>query len=213
MKTDDLVAMLSTHSTRVETAAVGRRFALAVGAGSLGALALLQGSLGLRPDLLEALADPMLWVKLGYPALLLAVAFAPACRLARPGGQPGRSARLALLPVAAIAVMAFVSLVVAAPAARGALIFGDTWADCIVNVATLAIPAFVATLWVMRGLAPTRPVLAGGFCGLVAGATGACAYALHCPEMAAPFIAAWYSAGIALTVAAGALVGLAVLRW
>jgi hypothetical protein len=42
---------------------------------------------------------------------------------------------------------------------------------------------------------------------------GAAVYALHCPELAAPFLAVWYLAGIALPVLAGAAVGRLVLRW
>jgi hypothetical protein len=118
-----------------------------------------------------------------------------------------------MLPVAVLAALAAASLASAEPALREALIFGDTWTDCIVNVAILAIPAFVGALWVMRGLAPTRPAMAGAFCGLFAGAIGAFAYALHCPEMAAPFLAAWYTAGIAVPIVAGAVLGRFVLRW
>jgi hypothetical protein len=65
----------------------------------------------------------------------------------------------------------------------------------------------------LRGLAPTRPALAGAAAGLLAGGTGATVYALHCPELAAPFLAVWYVAGIALTVLAGTLAGASVLRW
>jgi len=213
MRTDDVVAMLARDVAPVPGHAAGRRFAMALVAGVLGALALLAAFLGARPDLREALADPMFWTKLGYPALLLATAFPAVCRLARPGAHAGGAARRVLLPVAAIGLMALVALAFAVPGSREALIFGDTWAACIVNVATLAIPAFVGALWAMRGLAPTRPALAGAFCGLFAGATGALVYTLHCPEMAAPFLAAWYTTGIAVPVVFGALIGPAILRW
>ena len=45
------------------------------------------------------------------------------------------------------------------------------------------LPVFVATLWAMKGLAPTRLALAGAAAGLLAGAVGAVVYTLHCPEM------------------------------
>jgi hypothetical protein len=213
MRTDDVVAMLARQGAPAKSAAVGRRFSMALAAGAIGALALLAALLGTRPDLRAAFGDPMFWVKLGYPALLLAAAFATVCLLARPGARSDPRAWLALAPVAGIVLLALVALASAAPDSRTALVFGDTWSDCIVNVAMLALPAFVASLWAMRSLAPTRPRLAGAFCGLFAGATGAVTYTLHCPEMAAPFIAAWYSAGIAVPVVAGALAGPAVLRW
>ena len=47
----------------------------------------------------------------------------------------------------------------------------------------------------------------------MAGGAGAAVYALHCPELAAPFLAVWYVAGIALPVLVGAAIGPRLLRW
>ena len=65
----------------------------------------------------------------------------------------------------------------------------------------------------MKGLAPTRLRWAGAAAGLLAGAGGALVYALHCPEMAAPFIGIWYLLGMLIPTTIGALVGPRVLRW
>jgi len=65
----------------------------------------------------------------------------------------------------------------------------------------------------MRGLAPTRPAQAGGAAGLLAGAAGAAVYALHCPEMAAPFLGIWYVLGMAIPALLGAVLGPRLLRW
>jgi hypothetical protein len=75
------------------------------------------------------------------------------------------------------------------------------------------VPAFVAVLWAMKGLAPTRLRLAGAGAGLLAGALGALVYTLHCPELAAPFLGVWYVLGILIPAAFGAVVGPRVLRW
>ena len=48
---------------------------------------------------------------------------------------------------------------------------------------------------------------------VLAGALGALVYALHCPEMATPFLAVWYLAGIAIPTALGAMLGPRLLRW
>ena len=61
-------------------------------------------------------------------------------------------------------------------------------------------PAFAATFWAMKGLAPTQPVVAGAFSGFLAGAVGATVYCLHCPEMAPPFLGTWYLLGMAHAV-------------
>jgi len=56
-------------------------------------------------------------------------------------------------------------------------------------------------------------VLTGAAAGWLAGAVGACVYSLHCPEMAAPFVAIWYVLGMGMSAALGALAGRHWLRW
>jgi hypothetical protein len=77
----------------------------------------------------------------------------------------------------------------------------------------LSLPTFVGAMWAMKGLAPTRLVLAGASAGLLAGAVGTLVYALHCPEMDAPFLATWYLLGMLIPTATGALIGPRMLRW
>jgi hypothetical protein len=80
-------------------------------------------------------------------------------------------------------------------------------------VLLLAIPIFVGLLWSFRRLAPTRLRAAGAAAGLAAGAFSATIYCLHCPEVSAVFVLTWYSLGIVLASALGALVGPRLLRW
>jgi hypothetical protein len=56
-------------------------------------------------------------------------------------------------------------------------------------------------------------MLAGGAAGLVAGSVAAFAYAVHCTEMQAPFLAVWYVIGMLVPAFAGALLGPRLLRW
>jgi hypothetical protein len=213
MDTDRLVAMLSRDAEPVVRGASARRFAAALLAGGVAAVVLMLALLGLRPDLGEAVGDAMFWVKLGVPALLLASGLAACTRLGRPGTRVGSAALVLLLPIAAIWLLAMLALASAPPSARVALVLGDSSTACVVNIAILAAPTFVAAFWAMKGLAPTRPALAGAFSGLLAGAAGALVYAWHCPEMAAPFIATWYLLGIAGPAVVGALLGPVLLRW
>jgi hypothetical protein len=48
---------------------------------------------------------------------------------------------------------------------------------------------------------------------LLAGAVGAWIYAFHCNESAAPFVAIWYTLGMAAVGASGGLLGKWLLRW
>jgi len=188
MQTDQLIAMLARDHAPVAPGAVRRRFAAAVVGGGVGALLIMAALLGVRPDLAEAVRQPMYWVKLALPVALLAVGVLAASRLARPGTRLGHAALAMLVPIGLIWVLACATLLGAAPGERAALILGETWATCPFNIALLSVPAFAAILLAMRGLAPTRPAVAGAFSGLVAGALGATVYCLHCPEMAPPFL-------------------------
>jgi len=213
MDTDRLVAMLARDAEPVARGASGRRFAAALVAGSVAAVILMLALLGLRADLRDAVRDAMFWVKLGVPALLLVSGLAACTRLGRPGSRVGSAGVVLLLPIAAIWLLAAFALASAPAAARVALVLGDSSAACVVSIALLAMPTFIAAFWAMKGLAPTRPALAGAFSGLLAGAAGALVYAWHCPEMAAPFIATWYLLGIAGPAVVGALLGPVLLRW
>jgi hypothetical protein len=213
MKTDELIAMLASDAGPVAPHVWRRRYALALGAGLLGAALLMVMLLGVRPDIADAVRLPMFWVKLAFPSALAAVALLLAARLSRPGVAPGRLGAALAAPVLAVWVLAGFSMLGAAPEDRGLLVWGETWSACLVNVPMLSVPAFVALLWVMKTLAPVRPALAGAAAGLLAGALGAAVYALHCPELAAPFIGLWYTLGMLIPAALGAAIGTRLLRW
>lgn len=213
MKTDRLVALLAAGAAPVPAHAVGRRFAAALGCGLPAAALLMAATLGVRADLAQAAGGVMFWMKLAFTGCLALVGFIAAERLARPGMRLGRLWAALAAPVLLLWLVAAVVLVQAAPAERPALILGSTWNTCPFNIALLSLPLFAATLWAMKGLAPTRLALAGAGAGLLAGALGALVYALHCPESAAPFLGVWYLLGIAMPTLAGALLGPRVLHW
>jgi len=212
MKTDDLISMLAGDAGAVAPRVWQRRYALALVAGLTGAMLLMVLLLGVRPDITDAVRLPMFWVKLAFPAALAAGALLAALRLSRPGVPIGRAVVMLAAPVLAIWVLAALALL-GAPQDRSMLVWGETWAACLVNIPMLSVPAFVAVFWVMKSLAPVRPAVAGAAAGLLAGALSAVAYALHCPELAAPFIGLWYLLGMLIPAALGAAIGARLLRW
>ena len=168
---------------------------------------------GVRPDIDQAVLLPMFWVKLLFPAVLSAAAWTVLQRLARPGGRIGGSWLGIVLPVLALWILAAVSLAGVPAELRSGLVMGQTWRTCSASIALLSLPAFVAAFVALASLAPTRPAWAGACAGAMAGGAGAAVYALHCPELEAPFLAVWYGLGIAIPVVAGALIGPRLLRW
>jgi hypothetical protein len=212
MKTDELIAALAAGAEPVDPRAPSRRMLLAAVAGALLAAPLMVGQLGLNPHLAQAAecADVLGQAGLrrfGRGGVRVALA------LGRPGVPPQRAGLALAIPFAAIWLLAAAVLVASGPEERAALLLGDTWRACPLNIAMLSAPALALALWALRGLAPTRPRLAGAAAGLLAGALGATVYTLHCPELAAPFIGTWYVLGMLIPVAAGAALGRRLLRW
>jgi hypothetical protein len=153
------------------------------------------------------------WMKAGY-ALALAAAGALALeRLGRPGERAPIGMALATLAALAVLALALRELASLPREAWMPNLKGHSWRVCSLRIAALSLPGFLATLWALRRMAPTRPRLAGAAAGLMAGGLGAAAYGLACNETAATFLASWYSLGMLAWVAVGALAGPRLLRW
>jgi hypothetical protein len=213
MKTDDLITMLATASGAVDSRRGARALASALTCGALASLLLMHFVLGVRSDLASAIDSPFFWNKLIFVAALWAAALFAVQRLGRPGARLAWLPACVAAPLALLALLALVVLANAAPEARDELIFGKTWKSCALLIAMLSLPVFIALGVALKDFAPTRLRLAGAAAGLLAGATGALVYCMHCPEFAPPFIALWYVAGIALPTALGAAFGERLLRW
>lgn len=213
MKTDDLIAMLASEAPAVDPHQPARRYALAALAGLAGALLLMVAMLGLRPDISDAIRLPMFWCRMAYAASIAGVSLWAVSRLARPGMPMGPRWSVVAFPVAVAWVVAACILAHANMEDRVPMVMGHTWKVCAVLIATLSVPAFVAMLFAVRGMAPVRPRATAAAVGLFAGATATVAYCLHCPEMAPPFWALWYLVGMLVPAAIGALIGPRALRW
>jgi hypothetical protein len=213
MKTDELVALLAARAEPVPRHAASRRLALALALGLPLSVAIMATEYGVRRDLVQALFWPMFWVKLVFPVCVAIAGFVTVQRLARPGVRV-RAAWLGLaVPVLLIWAIGLASWLAAPADERTAMVWGQTWRSCVFNIALIAAPVFVASLAALKSLAPTRPALAGAAAGLMSAGAGAAVYALHCQELAAPFLGIWYVLGMALPAVAGALVGQRLLRW
>jgi hypothetical protein len=213
LKTDDLVTMLATGGAAVDPNAAAKRYLTALVWGTLGSAILMAVLLGVRPDLEIAVRLPMFWVKLAFVAVLALTSGVAALRLARPGSRLAWLPGILAAPIVAMWVLATFVLTTANSAERVELLFGNTAASCPFLIVMLSVPVFVAVIWAMQGLAPTRLRLAGAAAGLVSGSLGALVYAVHCPELAAPFLGLWYVLGVLIPAGVGAMLGPRLLRW
>jgi hypothetical protein len=213
MKTDELIARLAADAAPVPRGTLRARLALAslVAAGAAFALVLVW--LGMRPDIHFAMRKAAFWIKAAYTLSLAASGFALTLRMGRPGAKPGAALAVAPGLFAALAMLAAFELISAPMPMWKAALMGDSWRVCPLFIMGLSAPVFLAVVWALRGMAPTRLRAAGASAGLLAGGIGATVYGLHCQEMSAAFVVVWYSLGVAACVALGALLGPRLLRW
>ena len=211
MKTDQLIDLLARQAGPAPRHVVERRIAIAAIVGVLASTALTCATLGVN----TALADmgSALAVKLAYVIALMAGAAWQVDRLARPGASDQAATQALLAVVLAMALVAGRAWVRTPSAEPLDQLLGQSWSSCIWRVAALSLPALGAGLWALRGLAPTRPRRAGFAAGLLAGSLGALGYSLYCAELSPMFVLAWYSAGMLVPAALGALLGPRLLRW
>lgn len=211
MKTDALLDMLARGAGPAPRALAARRLSPAAVGGLLVSTAVAIAWFGAVPAQMFATAVP--WMKMAYAGSLALAAGWLTARLSRPAASIDRPRRVTVLVLLAMAVVGGASLAATPADARVAAMLGESWSTCPWSVLALSLPALTASLWAVRGLAPTRPRATGFAAGLLAGSVGAFGYALSCPEASPAFVAVWYTLGIALTGCLGAILGPRVLRW
>lgn len=213
MNSHDLINMLATELQPVPRHAVAKRNTLVLLTGVLVSLILLCLIFGVRQDLPQASQQLAFWIKLGVPLSNALLGLSIVLALAYPGQRPRVAYWLLTLPILCLWGWALWVWTGTTPSLRMGLLWGSTWKVCVMNITLLAVPVAIASLLVLRHLAPTRPILTGALAGWFAGGVGAGVYALHCPEMAAPFLAVWYVLGMLLPTVIMAYLGHRWLRW
>jgi hypothetical protein len=213
MKTDDLVAALSSHIEPVNRRLVSRTVYVALAAGTVVAIGIMLVGLGIRPDVMTARALMFLLLKLAFAVGTVGVALVYLTRLARPGGERKTSSVSPVIPFAAIVLLSAISLGFAPSSHWNKMIMGDQWLECLLSIPIISIVPFAVIIAAVRRAAPTNLARTGAFAGLVAGGVSAMAYALHCTDDSLPFVAVWYGGTIVLCTLAGATLGPRLLRW
>jgi len=211
VRTDELIRTLAADAGAAPPRPLGPRLVLAALIAAVVWIALML----IAKYGMPATAAPhgWFWMKNAYSVALAVAGLAAVTQLAQPGGRLGWAPWLVLAAIAVLAIMAMRETMMAAPGEVAPLWLGSTASVCVPRILIFSIPTFVASFWLMRGMAPTRPVLAGAAAGFFAGAVGAATYGLWCQESAAAFVVAWYTLGIAVCALIGAALGRWLLRW
>jgi len=213
MKTDELISLMAAGHQSVDTGRLSRATWLtAVAALAVTAL-LLVNTLGTRPDLARAIMTTPVIAKLLFGSSIATIALILFLQSLRPGLKPRRLAPLAAIPVMLVAAWAAVALAQAPTAQWSALTLGRYWNGCLVFVSAYSMVPLLAMLVLARRGAPVDSTLTGASAGLASAGLATVAYALHCPDDAAPFLATWYTIAMALVTGLAALVLPRFLRW
>lgn len=215
MESDRLIMELSRDLKPISgegpLAILGR--SLVMGALIASCLVLFWPSLGVRPDLLSAAMTSALWIKLLYTASIAAIGFVSLGPLSRPEAATFSWAQHFGPPVALLAGMTAVRWLELPGGELTAFWMGASWWQCPLYVSLLSVPVYFGLVRSLTRLAPTRLGTTGAVAGLVAGATSASIYALHCAETSPGFVIVWYSLGLGIAALLGAVAGPRLLRW
>jgi len=210
---DEFLRSLSADLAPVSRWTVARRLALGMSGGVIVSAVLMLVLLGPRPDMDQSMTTAMFWMKLAYALAFAVIAGFAAERLARPAASARGRIEWLAAPILLVIVIAALRLAAAAPDSRALMLMGQSARVCPWRILFFALPPLAGLVWAMRGLAPTRLREAGAAIGLAAGGAGAFVYALACTESTAPFLAIWYTLGMAACAALGWALGPLVLRW
>jgi hypothetical protein len=213
MRTEDLIQILARDVRAVPRHSIGRRIALGILAGGAISLLLVGGILGIRPDLGAAMQNFAFWVRWVYTASLGIGAVMMTASLARPESTSLRWLWLLGIPVLLLTGIGIGEMAHVPPREWLTVWLGRNWRTCPSLILLLSTPIFIGLVWSFRQFAPTRPRTAGAAAGLASGAWSATLYCLHCPEVSAIFVLTWFSLGIMLAAAVGAVLGRSLLRW
>lgn len=213
MQTEELIKSLATNLQPATRDLISRLLGWGCLTGMGFSLLLLLTVYGTRPDLATALFSWPFWMKWTYALSLGLSAYILCERMARPDGRLGWLKFLPLLPVGLLTVLSIRTQLALPEAARMATWLGHSAHYCPLNIGLLSLPVFAVLCRTLRRAAPTRLRITACIAGLLSGAIAAFVYGLFCTEGSLSFVTTWYTLGMLLPAATGALFGNTLLRW
>ncbi|MFK0166566.1 NrsF family protein [Rhizobium sp. NPDC090279] len=211
MKTDELITLISqdTHPP----VNLSRAILLAIAIGSLFAATAFFLTLGLRPDIGQAIDTVRFPFKILVTFTLFVAATAAVGRVIRPGQELGFRGRLLLVVPALLLLGVALELGITPSALWTAKLIGHNALHCLTIVPALSLLPGIFLLLAMRHGAPERPGVAGALAGLASAGIGATFYGLNCPDDSPLFVATWYPIATTVVAAIGFFAGRRLLRW
>jgi hypothetical protein len=212
MDTNDLIRTLAADNDTHERS-VGNLLLAALVLAVPVSTALFLANMGVRPDVMTAMDNPLFDLKFVVTIALAAVAIAISLHLSRPEASLGKWAWLLAIPVGLLGIGMMGEMMMPNRAPISERLIGSNSRICLTAIPLLSLPLLAAALVALRRGAPSRPAVAGAFAGLLSAGLAATLYAAHCTDDSPMFVATWYTIAIGFVAAIGALAGSRVLRF
>lgn len=211
MRTEQLISVLASDGIRprsIEPRVMGTSGLLLL---VVACAALL--ILGVRSDLLPAMATPVSAMKWLLPLGVAVPALIAALALLRPVTQ-----RTPMLVIAvAIAFGAGIWLLISVAGTPTSQLWpeirGSSNLECLVSITAISLLPLAVAIRIMRDGASPAPGHCGACIGMAVGGFSTAIYAAHCDEDAPLFFLVWYSLAIMIVTLIGMLAGRKLLRW
>jgi hypothetical protein len=213
VKSSDLIRSLAGEVTPVPPRKTRNDLLLGLSLGTLVSFAGMVAVYGVQPDLISVAHGGPLAMKACYTLTVAAIAGLMLMPMLRPGKLVPDRGKLFVFPVLLLVGLAVLQTATTSDADPVSLWLGSSWQRCPLRIAILSAPIFAGVCWAIRRQAPLRLRATGALAGLVSGSIAATTYAFACKENGAGFVLVWYTLGIAISTAVGAMIGLRVLRW
>jgi hypothetical protein len=212
MQTDRLIQTLAADNAHHERP-VGSVLAMALLIAAPFSLAIFFMELGVRPDVMTAMRNPLFDLKFLVTLALAIPAIAISIHLSRPEVSLKGWAWLLLVPVGLLGIGIASEMMMPQRLPMMTRLVGSNSRVCMMAIPLLSLPLLAAALLALRQGAPARPAIAGAFAGLLSAGLAATLYASHCTDDSPLFVMTWYTLATALVTAIGAWAGSKVLRF
>jgi hypothetical protein len=212
METDQLIRTLAADNTHRERP-VGFVLALALLAAAPVSMAMFFAELGVRPDVMTAMRNPLFDLKFAVTLALAISAIAVSLHLSRPEASLRGFGWMLLIPAGLLVAGISGEMMMPQRLPMMTRLIGSNSKVCLTAIPAMSLPLLAAALVGLRHGAPARPAVAGAIAGLLSAGLAATLYAAHCTDDSPLFVATWYTLATALVTAIGALAGSKMLRF
>jgi hypothetical protein len=212
METEQLIRMLAADNPR-RARPVGFVLALSLLAAAPVSIVMFMMALGVRPDVMTAMHNPFFDLKFLVTLALAISALVVSLHLSRPEASLRGWSWLLLIPVGIVVAGIGSEMMLPQRLPMMTRLIGSNSRVCMTAIPLLSLPLLAGALIGLRHGAPARPAVAGAIAGLISAGLAATLYASHCTDDSPLFVATWYSIATAGVAAAGALIGVKVLRF